>query len=121
MFLNLIEVETSKRWPLIVCKPEGVHNFPTIDQHNRDPTQWDTIPHGYYEISAEIGEIRTQDDGFMMFNPNTRERVSVKCSTIEAIHNIHKGLMVYNNGTLTIQGRFKKQGSEINFYIMGKE
>lgn len=121
MFLNLIEVETPKRWPLIVCKPQGVYNLPTIDQYNRDPTQWDTIPHGYYEISACLNEIRSQADGFMMINSHQREVVSVKCSTVEAIQNIDKGLMAYNNGVLTIQGRFKKQGSEINFYIMGKE
>lgn len=114
--LNLIDQDQIQlNWALVL---DG--NPPTISQYERDPTRYNALPHGLYEIQAERHkDVWDYHGGFRMRMPNGY-RIKVQVSHVCILDEIASGNIQYNGSIVTVKGRFDKRGSEILF-IPGSE
>lgn len=109
--LILLQEEAQKNWALVI---EG--NAPTIEQYKRKPELYKTIPHGLYRIDVEINDTWAADEGIRIARGLG---VKIMMNTRQTIHHIAKGNVVITGNTMTVFGRFDKQGREI-FFRPGK-
>jgi hypothetical protein len=109
--LNLIVPdENQKNWALVI---KG--QVPTIEQYKRDPSKYETIEHGFYEVFAPIEDTWTTDNG--IYVRSDKGTFKVFFSHFVMIKQINDGNMKVSNGMIWMKGRFDKKGAEILFRV----
>lgn len=120
MILELIEEETPRNWPLVITG--DWHSPPTIAQFKKDPSLYDTMPHGIYKITVDLEDFRDWGDSlrFQGYKGDPNKFISAKITATNLATSIANGFTQYNGTTYYLKGRFIKNGSEINFYLLEK-
>lgn len=117
--IRLIEPDQiQKKWALVL---QG--NAPTIAAYQRNPQNYNALPHGFYEVECHIKNLRSADNGFRVWPDGIQNgalHIKVLCDQIEVIKNIAAQNLRYNEDIVYLRGRFDKRGSEILF-ILGAE
>ena len=114
--IHLIKCDPAqKKWALVL---EG--NPPTIEQFKRNPQNYKTLSHGFYEGEFKRDDIWESDNGFRARFEGTNTSFKVLVSHVQILDNIAAGNLSYNGSTVYLRGRFDKRGSEILF-ILGAE
>lgn len=117
--IRLIEQdEVQKKWAIVL---QG--NAPTIAAYQRNPQNYNALPHGLYEIECHINNFRDADNGFQVWPDgivNSGLHVKVLVSHVQIIKYIASENLRYNGSMVYLKGRFDKRGSEILFILGSK-
>ncbi|AHY25218.1 hypothetical protein AVV36_gp192 [Pectobacterium bacteriophage PM2] len=114
--LHLIKAdEIQNKWALVI---DNNVQCPTIHEYKQNPHLYNAMIHGFYSITFAIDDIWATDGGIRIKILDKRFKIQFSQAQIFSL--VSKGFVSINGDTVTCTGRFKKNGSEINFYPGGE-